>query len=133
MLIRSYNWLGTDRGSHAMDGSAVHSPRPSPQGRGRGRGRGRGALRLANMPDVPDSPTRCRRFSLSSGAKPCPHLFMAIYHYLIVPQPLMYSMVGCLNQMRPPFVPHQLNPPTGPATNSLAPNCPINVSTSACA
>jgi hypothetical protein len=66
-------------------------------------------------------------------AKPCPHLFMAIYHYLIVPQPLMYFIGGCLNQMRPPFVHHRLNPPTGPTTNSLAPNCPINVSTSVCA
>src|ERR1035437_3487955 len=66
-------------------------------------------------------------------AKHCPHLFMVIYHYLIVPQPLMYSMVGCLSQMRPPFVPHQRNLPTGPVTNSRPPNCPINVSTSACA
>src|SRR5271157_3750660 len=67
------------------------------------------------------------------GAKHCPHLFMAIYHYLLVPQLLMYSMVGCLNQMRPPFVPHPLNLPTGPATNLRAPNCPINVSTNGCA
>src|ERR1035438_409818 len=74
-----------------------------------------------------------RRFSLSSRAKPCPHLFVLMYHYLIVPQPLMYFIEGCLNQMRPPFVLHRLNPPTGPATNSLAPNCPINVSTSVCA
>ena len=66
-------------------------------------------------------------------AKPCPHLFVLIYHYLIVPQPLMYFIEGCLNQMGPPFAPHRPNRPTGPATNSLAPNCPINVSTSVCA
>src|ERR1019366_1725447 len=85
------------------------------------------------LPGVTDSRTCCRRFSLSSGAKPCPHLFVLMYHYLIVPQPLMYFIEGCLNQMRPPFVLHRLNRPTGPATNSLAPNCPINVSTSVCA
>src|ERR1039458_4384202 len=71
--------------------------------------------------------------ALSPRAKPCPHLFVLMYHYLIVPQPLMYFIGGCLNPMRPPFVLHRLNRPTGPATNSLAPNCPINVSTSVCA
>ena len=39
------------------------SPQPSPSGRGRPE------LRLSKMPGAPGSPTRCRRFSLSSGER----------------------------------------------------------------
>ena len=35
--------------------------------------------------------------------------------------------------MHPCFVRYPLNPPTGPAMNSLAPNCLINVSIGVCA
>jgi hypothetical protein len=90
------------------------------------------SLRLRE-PDRPGLRKRRTTWLPLPRAHDYPQLSMRNYHYLLVPQGLMYFIAGCLNHLHPGFARHPLRLRTGPATNSLAPNCPINVSTSVCA